>query len=55
MTPERLAAMRKGKEIRRRERHKQAITRVREYRRWLSNGAPRGRMPAVPSSRCTRA
>ena len=50
MTPERRAAMLKGKEIRRRERHKQAITKVREFRRWLAAGSPRGRMPSVPSS-----
>lgn len=51
MTPERRAAMQKGKEIRRRERHKQAITKVREFRRWLAAGSPRGRTPAIPSDR----
>jgi hypothetical protein len=50
MSPERLAAMQRGREMKRRERHHQGAVRVREYRRWLAAGSPKGRMPVIPSN-----
>lgn len=49
MTPERLQAMQRGREEARDRRRRQAIARVRNYRRWLHQGSRKGSMPAVPT------
>lgn len=49
MTPERLQAMKQGRQRAAERRQRQAVQTVRAYRRWCLEGCRKGAMPPVPS------
>ncbi|MGO9960034.1 MAG: hypothetical protein ACLP50_29340 [Solirubrobacteraceae bacterium] len=42
--------LRRGRELARKRRHREANIRVREFQRWLSRGCPRHDLPRMPSA-----